>query len=469
MAIESTHTRRLATAATLMQLLWSHCQPDASPGKQPGTPPSAGSPERAAAAASAGSGMLSTPAAAAPSSSASVAVPRTSGSAGMSAAAASSNTAAISGTMTAPSNVASQAGASGSATPATPASAAQAGAPAMPSSSLPALTDFKAAGPFTPKRDAGPSGYVLFYPQELGKDGVKHPILSWGPGAAETASDFGVMLNHIASHGFVVISFDGTPQGQELVTGIDWLLAENMKEGGMFYQKLDATKISAGGHSAGSLATFVIGGDARLVTTMHISGGTFDPHTDIKNLHAPALFVCGEPGGDGLLQGDVANPNCQIDFDNANFRYGNIGASLHRGLLASVGLPLDSGWDLRLDGAVTPTTLRGGPNDGNQINAVPVAQGAMRFGWEPVAALRFEATARWVGRQWLDEENLHPLGEQGTVDLGASAAWSRLRLAVRVGNLFDRRMADTGYIGALGEERLVPAVGRNASVTLRYE
>jgi hypothetical protein len=158
---------------------------------------------------------------------------------------------------------------------------------------------------------------VLFYPTELGKDGAKHPILSWGPGAVETASDFVTMLNHIASHGFAVISFDATPQGQELVTGIDYLLSENMRADSVFYQKLDETKISAGGHSAGSLATFVIGGDQRLVTTLHISGGTFDPHTDIMNLHAPALFVCGEPGGDGLIMGDVANPNCEIDFMNA--------------------------------------------------------------------------------------------------------------------------------------------------------
>jgi hypothetical protein len=158
---------------------------------------------------------------------------------------------------------------------------------------------------------------VLFYPQELGKDGAKHPILSWGPGAVETASDFVTMLNHIASHGFAVISFDATPQGQELVTGIDFLLAENMRADSVFFEKLDPTKISAGGHSAGSLATFVIGADQRLVTTLHISGGTFDPHTDIMNLHAPALFVCGEPGGDGLIMGDVANPNCEIDFMNA--------------------------------------------------------------------------------------------------------------------------------------------------------
>lgn len=190
-------------------------------------------------------------------------------------------------------------------------------AAAAATGSLPAVSDLEKPGPFTPMRADGPSGYVLVYPQELGKDGVKHPIVSWGPGATENASSFSMLLDHLASHGFAVISYDGTPEGQELITAIDWMVAENDRSGSMFYQKLDATKITAGGHSAGSLATFVVGADKRLTTTLHISGGTFDPHTDIKNLHAPALFICGEPGGDGLLMGDVANPNCEIDFENA--------------------------------------------------------------------------------------------------------------------------------------------------------
>lgn len=182
---------------------------------------------------------------------------------------------------------------------------------------LPALTDYKTAGPFTPVQGMGPAGFVTYYPQQLGENGAKHPIVSWGPGAAENAASFSIMLKHLASHGFAVISYDATPEGQELITAIDWMIAENDRSGGEFYQKLDPTRIAAGGHSAGSLATFVIGGDMRLVTTLHISGGTFEPHTDIENLHAPALFVCGEPGGDGLLVGDVAAPNCDIDFMNA--------------------------------------------------------------------------------------------------------------------------------------------------------
>jgi hypothetical protein len=181
---------------------------------------------------------------------------------------------------------------------------------------LPAVTDLARPGPFTPTRAAGPAGYVLFHPKELGKDGVKHPILAWGPGAAENAGSFITLLNHFASHGFAVISFDGTPDGQELVEGLDWMIAENARDGSAFFQKLDTARVASGGHSAGSLATFKIAKDPRLTTTLHLCGGTFDPHTDIDNLHAPALFLCGDPPVDGLLVGDVARPNCDIDFAN---------------------------------------------------------------------------------------------------------------------------------------------------------
>lgn len=203
--------------------------------------------------------------------------------------------------------------------------------PAAKTGTLPAVSDVSKPGAFTPTSSAGPAGFVLFHPQELGKDGVKHPIVSWGPGAVETASSFTTLLNHFASHGFVVISYDGTPNGDELAKAIDWMVAENTRAGSTFNQRLDTTKIAAGGHSAGSLATFRIAKDARLTTTMHLCGGTFDPHTDIANFHAPALFICGDQGGDGLLVGDVARPNCEIDFMNVKVPvvYGNPKGAAH--------------------------------------------------------------------------------------------------------------------------------------------
>jgi hypothetical protein len=89
------------------------------------------------------------------------------------------------------------------------------------------------------------------------------------------------------------------------------------------------------GYSMGSLATFTIANDPRLTTTVHISGGNFDPAT-ISNLHAPAIFICGIPGNCGSnildLTCDAAAANCDTDFANAttpvfyaNFNAGHLG------------------------------------------------------------------------------------------------------------------------------------------------
>jgi pimeloyl-ACP methyl ester carboxylesterase len=172
---------------------------------------------------------------------------------------------------------------------------------------------------------------MAFYPQEIGQNGVLSPIVIWGNGATVTSPTvYGTLLNHIASHGFAVLAYNTTPQGSDMTAAIDWMVAENTRQGSTFYGTLDTSKIAAMGHSAGSLAAFAIANDPRLTTTMHLDGGTMSPHTDLQNLRQPAAFICGDSGGDGLVTGDVARPNCDSDFMMATTAvwYGDvIGAS----------------------------------------------------------------------------------------------------------------------------------------------
>jgi hypothetical protein len=196
--------------------------------------------------------------------------------------------------------------------------------PSGDTGTLPPITDPSMPGHYTPNEtdNVGPNGdYTTIEPKELGEEGVKHPILIWGPGAGSTPAIYQVLLEHIASHGFVVVSYNSTPQGPELLTAADWIVGEAMKQDSPYFGKVDATRLAVGGQSAGSLATFVVANDPRWTTTLHINGGTFDPHTDVMNLVAPALFVCGDDpnvtGGDGTWESDLARPNCDIDFMNA--------------------------------------------------------------------------------------------------------------------------------------------------------
>jgi hypothetical protein len=134
-------------------------------------------------------------------------------------------------------------------------------------------------------------GYTLFYPQDLGRDGLKHPFITWGNGATTTPSLFS-LLPLLASHGFVVIaSNDSFVTSAEMKSGLDWLAMENDRQGSPFYQKLDPTRVASMGYSLGSL-------------------GTFDKSV-VPNLRNPAAFLCGDDS-------DIAHANCESDFEMAN-------------------------------------------------------------------------------------------------------------------------------------------------------
>lgn len=159
----------------------------------------------------------------------------------------------------------------------------------------------------------------------------------------------------------------------------------------------------------------------------------------------------------------------QVDFINNVFRYENISKSLHQGVIASLGCPVGSRFSVLASGTWQPTTIREGPLDGNQINAVPEGMAYGRVSWAPVASASLDAGVRWVGRQWLDKENDHPIGDFTTVEVGGTMRFQHLRASVRVANVLDRRFVETGFIGVLGEERLWPGAGPRVTVALKFE
>lgn len=164
---------------------------------------------------------------------------------------------------------------------------------------LPPADSVDADGVFATSQDlsTGPRGNSgLFYPTELGKDGLLHPIFVWGCGGGSQPSSYAEHLNRIASHGFVAIATASAigDDGDVLRANLDWLLAENERPESMFHGKLDAASIGAGGHSIGSVNTFLMADDPRLRTTIHVAGGSLD---DVNDPFAPTSGM----GGMGLV------------------------------------------------------------------------------------------------------------------------------------------------------------------------
>lgn len=175
---------------------------------------------------------------------------------------------------------------------------------------LPPVTSVEAEGPFATsiEQNVGPgNGSWVFYPTELGKDGLLHPVFGWGPGAMTGPAEYEEHLRKIASHGFVVISQVSTNTGSEMTAALDWILAENERAGSIYYQKLDTSRVAAGGHSRGSISTFAMASDPRLSTTIHVAGGSFDG-LGSNNLRNPAAYILGEAD-------TLATPNGERDYE----------------------------------------------------------------------------------------------------------------------------------------------------------
>jgi dienelactone hydrolase len=137
---------------------------------------------------------------------------------------------------------------------------------AQAAAAWPSVTDFAAPGPFaiTHEMNVGPdAGYDIVRPAQLGAQGRKHPVISWNNGTLYPIADYQPLLDHWASHGFVVIGAhtNSTRGGAVHKAGIDWIVAEAARSGSAYFNMLDVARIGAAGHSQGAGATITAGAD----------------------------------------------------------------------------------------------------------------------------------------------------------------------------------------------------------------
>jgi hypothetical protein len=164
----------------------------------------------------------------------------------------------------------------------------------------PAVVDYGAEGPFTVTRDVntGPGGaYDVFRPAMLGAEGRRHPIVSWANGTLFPLDDYKVLLQHWASHGFVVIAghTNTTAGGATHKAGIDWLIAEDARAGSPYFGVLDTAHVAAAGHSQGGGATIAAGaqkpGPLPLTTTLPLMPIlSFESDTSIVGKQTAPMF-----------------------------------------------------------------------------------------------------------------------------------------------------------------------------------
>lgn len=160
--------------------------------------------------------------------------------------------------------------------------------------------------------------FNVYFPKNLATSGYLHPILIWANGYTDNpeqnpplcvtnaatgkwCGQYLPMVQHLASHGFVVVASLSTATGSTgsdgllpTIVGMEWIIKQNDSLGSLFYHRLDTSKIGQLGHSFGGMSTCMSAANPHYKALMSICGTR-----DLTGVHTPFLFFCG--GKDGTV------------------------------------------------------------------------------------------------------------------------------------------------------------------------
>lgn len=251
-----------------------------------------------------------------------------------------------------------------------------------------AVPDLEGSGPYPASYEAAPNGseYVLYQPKDLAGAEAKGKlgVYVWGSGACSAdAASSRFHLTEIASHGYIVIVPGkilsgpkapphpaGAASGQgrqdpstratagKMVAGIDWILAENLRQGSPYFGAIDPARVAVAGFSCGGLIALKAGFDPRVSAVLIESSGilknpppggmaglpqmTSLKKEDLAKLHTPVLYILGGPE-------DIAESNGLDDFEHINsvpIFLGDQPGAGHGGLIS---VPNSEGTKVELD------------------------------------------------------------------------------------------------------------------------
>lgn len=157
--------------------------------------------------------------------------------------------------------------------------------------------------------DSAGNKFDLYYPTNLGGNGFKHPILTWGNGTKARPGQYDYFLKHLASWGFVIVVTEdqNTGPGQTILDGANYMIGENSNSSSIFFQKLNLKEVGALGHSQGATgainAMIKSGGSIKSVIAIELPRQFFCSSrincTDTKNLTAGSIFFI-DGSNDGI-------------------------------------------------------------------------------------------------------------------------------------------------------------------------
>jgi len=216
------------------------------------------------------------------------------------------------------------------------------------------FSDTPGNGAYPATYSMAPNGMedVVYQPRDLSQVKGKLGVYIWGNGGCGyDATSARFHLIEIASHGYVAIApgeIQSGPQApktpatagpgadkrataEKMLAALDWILAENQREGSPYYGKISPEWVAVSGHSCGGLIAMKASLDPRVNALVLENSGLFRlpvggmaaddkmaavvkllsqmKKEDLVKLHTPVLYILGGPQ-------DMAEPNGLDDFQH---------------------------------------------------------------------------------------------------------------------------------------------------------
>jgi outer membrane receptor protein involved in Fe transport len=182
-------------------------------------------------------------------------------------------------------------------------------------------------------------------------------------------------------------------------------------------------------------------------------------------------FLLGERAVAGLSVSvyDMAMRD-EIDFDVATLRYGNIARSRHQG--AEIGLRLAGPHAITYATSYTlqAATLDGGPNDGNQIKAIPRHTLSGTLSIAPLPWIETGLVVTRTGEAYFDDANSRQIPSWTRADARIGVRLSSAAITAEVRNVFGAKYVSTGYLdpAGTGTAYVYPAAGAVVVLGVRW-
>lgn len=160
----------------------------------------------------------------------------------------------------------------------------------------------------------------------------------------------------------------------------------------------------------------------------------------------------------------------EIGFDSATFANVNFRPTRHQGIETELGWMLTEQLRSRFSYAYTDAEFRSGPNEGQQLPAVPGSRAMAQLVWDTPGYGTYASQLNYVGTRYASGDFANAFGKQPsytTLDLRASWDIRPVQITATALNIFDRRYAPSTFLSG-GNLFFYPADGRSLYISVSY-